>query len=123
MTALIKVAIIDDDPSVRKALTRTLASAKYLSSAFGSVEDFLAILHEDNPQCIIADYQLPKMTGLDLHLRLRSRHLNVPVIIISAHDGAMIRQTCLDAGISSFLAKPFSREMLLRSIATALSSK
>lgn len=123
MTTLAKVAIIDDDPSVRRALTRVLSSEHYALSAFGSADDFLLTLNGDNPKCILADYQLPKMTGLDLYTQLQRRGLHIPTIIISAHDATAIRSACLEAGVNAFLAKPFSRELLLQSVRLALRSQ
>jgi FixJ family two-component response regulator len=119
-TAPAKVSIIDDDPSVRKALVRMLTSAHYSLSAFGSADDFLLTLNGNNPECILADYQLPTMTGLDLYAQLHRRGLHIPTIIISANDEIALRKACLKAGVSAFLAKPFSRELLLQSVRSAL---
>ena len=123
LTALTKVAIIDDDPSIRKALVRVLSSAHYSLSAFGSADDFLLTLNGNNPECILADYQLPNMTGLDLYAQLHRRGYHIPTIIISAHDAMALRKACLKAGIVAFVAKPFSREVLLQSVKFALRSR
>jgi len=122
-TTLTKVAIIDDDPSVRKALVRVLSSERYSLSAFGSADDFLISLNGNNPKCILADYQMPKMTGLDLFAQLHRRGLHIPTIIISANDASAMREACTKAGVSAFLSKPFSRELLLQTVKIALRSQ
>lgn len=120
MTSSPQIAIIDDDAAVRNALVRLLTSARYRSTAFGSVEEFLNTLDGDKPDCLLVDYQMPKMTGLDLKSHLNAIGIRIPIIVITAHDEATIRENCIRAGVSAFLAKPIPRETLLASIAFAI---
>jgi FixJ family two-component response regulator len=115
-----KIAIIDDDDSVRIGLTRLLMSSQYRTSAFSSVEDFLATLHDDTPQCILVDYRMPRMTGLELQSHLQKAGVAVPIIIITAHNEPTIRENCIKAGVSAFLIKPVSKKTLLDSVVYAI---
>ena len=115
-----RIAIVDDDAAVRKALTRLLKVAKYEATAYSSVEEFLAALDDDAPECLLVDYQMPKMTGLDLQSRLRETGARIPVIIITAHNEPKIRESCIHSGASAFLAKPVGKKVLVAAINHAL---
>lgn len=117
-----QIAIVDDDAAVRKALTRLLKAANYRTTAYSSVEEFLAA-RDDAPDCLLVDYQLPKMTGLDLQSHLREAGVSIPVIVITAHNDPKIRESCIVLGASAFLAKPVGRKELLAAIQHALKSR
>jgi FixJ family two-component response regulator len=118
-----RIAIVDDDAAVRKALTRLLKAANYHPDAYPSVEEFLAALGDEVPECLLVDYQLPRMTGLDLQAHLRENGVSIPVIIITAHNETKVRESCILLGASAFLAKPVGRRELLAAIQYALKSQ
>lgn len=118
-----RIAIVDDDAGVRKALTRLLKAANYQADAYPSVEEFLAALGDEVPECLLVDYQLPKMSGLDLQAHLRESGNSVPVIIITAHSEPKIRESCIVLGASAFLAKPVGKKELLAAIRYALKAR
>src|SRR3954466_7429608 len=93
------IAVVDDDPSVLKALTRTLRVRAFQSKTFGSAEEFLASLPAGLPQCLIVDLQMPEMTGLELHQHLTNRGIRIPTIIITAHGDARVRERTESAGV------------------------
>ena len=72
-TAAPRIAIVDDDPSVLKALARLLSTRAFIAKTFQSGEKFLASLQDEVPDCLILDLQMPEMTGLELHLDLGRR--------------------------------------------------
>jgi FixJ family two-component response regulator len=117
------IAIVDDDASVRKALTRLLQVADYLAVAYSSAEEFLTAFATRVPACILVDYQLPKMTGLDLQLHLREYGICTPVIIITPHNEITIRERCINLGASAFLAKPVGKKELLAAIRHSLTAR
>lgn len=119
-TDLPRIAIVDDDAAVRKALSRLLKVAKYEATAYSSAEEFLASFESDAPGCLLVDYQMAKMTGLDLQSHLRETGACIPVIIITAHDEPKIRENCIHSGASAFLAKPVGKKELLAAINHAL---
>jgi FixJ family two-component response regulator len=110
------IAIVDDDPSVLKALARVLRSRALEPRTFGSAADFLASLTNELPECLIADLQMPGMTGLELQHSLNRDGIVIPTIIITAHDDAGVRKRCEAAGAVAFLAKPVQDTALLAAI-------
>jgi FixJ family two-component response regulator len=113
------IAVVDDDPSVLKALARLLRAHALNTSTFTSARQFLASLREGHPECLIADLQMPGMTGLELQQALRRDGIRIPTVIITAHDDSSIRSRCEAAGAVSFLTKPLQDTMLLAAIEAA----
>jgi FixJ family two-component response regulator len=113
------IAIVDDDPSVLKALGRLLATRSFTIKTYSSAPQFLASLPEGLPGCLIADLQMPEMTGLELQLNLARRGLQIPIIIITAHDDAGMRERCKSAGAIAYLAKPVNDASLFAAIEAA----
>jgi FixJ family two-component response regulator len=110
------IAIIDDDPAVLKALKRLLCARSYQAETYDSAETFLASLPDSLPACLIVDLQMPIMTGLELQKHLRRSGIEIPVIIITAHDEAGTRERCRSAGAVTLLSKPLQESVLLAAI-------
>lgn len=115
------IAIVDDDPAVLKALARLLSTRSLLARTYPSGPQFLATLSEGLPDCLIADLQMPEMTGLELQQNLISRGVHIPTIIITAHDEAGTRERCQSAGAVAYLSKPIQDTSLFDAIAAAAS--
>ena len=113
------IAIVDDDPSVLKALARLLGTRSFATRTYLSAPQFLAALPDALPDCLIADLQMPEMTGLELQLALTRRGVQIPTIIITAHDEADMRVRCRSAGAIAFLAKPINDTSLFAAIDSA----
>jgi FixJ family two-component response regulator len=113
------IAIVDDDPSVLKALARLLRSRSLQVKTFQSGPQFLAALPEGEPHCLIADLQMPEMTGLELQQTLARRGLQIPTIIMTAHDEAGMRERCKFAGAIAYLSKPVQDSSLFAAIEAA----
>jgi FixJ family two-component response regulator len=114
------VAIVDDDELMRGALQGMLKSVGLPSEAFASAEEFLKSDQREQIGCLIADIQMPGMSGVELQARLNSEHCRIPTIFITAHGDAKMRMQALRAGAVEFLAKPFDDEVLLDSVRAAL---
>jgi len=110
------IAIVDDDPFVLKALARMLKARALEPRTFGSAREFLASLTKELPECLVADLQMPEMTGLELQHSLNREGIRIPTIIITAHDEAGVRKRCEAAGAVAFLAKPVQDITLLAAI-------
>lgn len=117
--AISLIAIVDDDPSVLKALARLLSTRSFTTKTFLSAPQFLAALSEGRPDCLIADLQMPGMTGLELQAELSRRQLHIPTIIITAHDEIGMHDRCKIAGAIAYLPKPVQDKSLFAAIETA----
>jgi FixJ family two-component response regulator len=114
------ISVVDDDASVRAATDNLLRSLGYAVCTFVSAEEFLRSAHLDDTSCVIADVQMPGMSGVDLQARLLSQGYRVPFIFITAFPEKTIRARALKAGAICFLTKPFDRLTLIRCLDTAL---
>jgi len=116
------VSIVDDDPSVRRALQRLIEAAGYAVETFASGEDFLDATPWGRSACLIIDIHMVGMTGLELQERLMTRGCAAPVIFITAIDDAPTRERVGLSGAAAYLPKPFDRKTLLGAIQGAIAS-
>jgi FixJ family two-component response regulator len=114
------ISIIDDDSSVRAATDNLVRSLGYVVHTFASAEEFLASPQLNDTSCVIADVQMPTMSGLDLQACLLAKGHRVPFIFITAFAVDDARVRALKAGATCFLAKPFAGEDLINCLETAL---
>jgi FixJ family two-component response regulator len=114
------VAVVDDEESVRKALLRLLRAANMDAEAFSSGEAFLESLDRFRPDCVVLDLQMPGLTGRDVQKRLLGMQINLPVILITAHDDVVTQQQSLSDGASNYLRKPLRGDLLVRSITESI---
>ncbi len=114
------VFLVDDEPAVRRSLTRLLRAAGFAVTSFGSAEDFLAAAAQGGPGCVVADLCLPGLNGLDLQERLAEEGLDLPVVFVSgrADVGSSVR--AMKGGAVDFLEKPISDLDLFEAIRRAL---
>jgi len=113
------IAIVDDDPSVLKALTRLLRTRGLRARTYGSAPEFLAALPAGMPECLIVDLQMPEMSGLELLQYMTQKAVRIPTIIITAHGDMGVRERCLAAGAAAFLLKPLQDKSLFAAIEAA----
>ena len=112
----LRIAIVDDDASVRKALKRLLRAANLDADAFASGREFLDSLAAQLPDCIVLDLHMPGMNGLDIQQHLARSGQRMPIVIITGHDEPLARAQCLSAGAAAYLRKPIDDEALLDAI-------
>jgi FixJ family two-component response regulator len=115
----IRVAIVDDDSSVRKALARLLAAHSFETKTYESASDFLKSVASSAPECLVLDLHMPDITGLDLQRYLRRTGIKIPTVVITAYDEPGIRERCYSAGAAAFLVKPLSSVTLIGAINAA----
>jgi FixJ family two-component response regulator len=113
------IAIVDDDPSVLKALARLLRTRSFSATTYLSGTQFLDSLAEGLPDCLLLDLQMPGMTGLELQQALTRRGIRIPTIIITAHNEGGMRELCTSAGAIAFLSKPVNDTSLFVAIEAA----
>ena len=116
------VFIVDDDASVRDALSLLLSLRGYATAVFASAEDFLGAMSPHWRGCVVADIRMPGMSGLDLQDALLSHPTKLPVIIITGHGDVAAARQAFKAHAVDFIEKPFDDMYLVRAIETALAS-
>jgi FixJ family two-component response regulator len=117
------IAIVDDDESICRAISRLLRSLGMETNTFTSGHDFLDHVEARRslpPDCVVLDIQMPGMSGLEVQDLLVRSESPLPVIFITAHDEVNVRERALRAGAVAFLRKPFHDELFLRTINEAL---
>jgi FixJ family two-component response regulator len=114
------VAIIDDDEAVGNAIEVLMRSIGMVARAFLSGEEFLRSPELSRAGCLVVDFDMPKMNGLDLHNNLSRLGKEIPTVLITAYPSDDIRTRALQAGIICYLPKPFDESELLNCIQAAL---
>jgi len=116
------VFLVDDDASVRKALTRLIRSAGYEVQAFASARDFLNVSRDDSqePACLVLDVSMPGLSGLDLQRELQAADTLLPIIFITGHGDIPMSVKAMKDGAVDFLPKPVKDKELLNAIERAL---
>ena len=114
------VFLVDDDPSVRKALTRLIKSAGYDVKAFASARDFLDSPRAENVACLVLDIRMPGLSGMDLQRELNTANTALPIIFITGHGDIPTSVKAMKAGATDFLPKPVKEIDLLKAIEQAL---
>ena len=120
MSTLSTISVIDDDASMRAATNNLLSSHGYLVRTFASAEEFLQSPQLHDCACVVADVQMPGMSGLDLLTYMRAQGYVAPVIFITAFPEESVRASALKAGAICLLAKPFAAPALIGCVETAL---
>lgn len=114
----LRIAVVDDDPSLRQALLGLLRSLGFRGRGYGNAEEFLASGIESD--CLLTDYHMPGASGLDLLRRLRDSGDEMPAILMSGHDETGLRERAIANGARCLLAKPFTEEQLMDCLREAL---
>lgn len=115
-----RIAIVDDDVSVLKALSRLLGARSFATETYPSAQAFLDSLRNGRPECLIVDLQMPEMTGLELQRHLIGNGIHIPTIVITAHNDVNSRERCKTAGAIEYLLKPLQSATLLAAIGKAI---
>lgn len=119
MTKIPTVAVIDDDDEIRRSLSSLIRSLGYLVRTYGSAAQFLGDAGAD-PDCMIADIQMPQMTGDRLQAELIASGRVFPMIFMTAFPTEAIRDRVMAAGACAFIDKPYDGETISRCLEAAL---
>jgi FixJ family two-component response regulator len=115
------VAVLDDEPEMRKALRRLLCIRGFRVEEYECGEDFLAALGSHPVHCLLLDLQIPGLNGFEVLAAIGIRKPRVPVVVITAHDEPGTAARVLTLGASVYLKKPVDRDVLFAAIAKATS--
>lgn len=114
------VYVIDDDESVRRALTNLFQSVSLRVEVFGSAFEFLQSSLSDVASCLVLDIRLPRLSGLDFQTELANANVNIPIIFMTGHGDIPMTVRAMKAGAVDFLTKPFRQQEMLDAVAAAI---
>jgi FixJ family two-component response regulator len=114
------VFAVDDDASMREALSRLFRASGMRAQIFASAQDFLIFKRPDVPACLVLDVRLPGLSGLDLQRELAAGDGAIPIVFITGHGDIPMSVQAMKAGAVEFLTKPFRDQALLDAIHQAI---
>ena len=122
MTKKLLVAIVEDDRFFRESMRRLMRSLGYTAEGFATAADFLASPSLAETACLIADVQMPAMTGIALYRHLTEAGRTIPTILVTAYPNDADRVSALKDGVFCYLRKPVNEEYLKGCLRAALAS-
>jgi FixJ family two-component response regulator len=114
------VFVVDDDPSMRRALDGLLRSVGHEARLFSSAQEFMQAERPDAPGCLVLDVRLPGMSGLTFQQELAKAGIALPVIFVTGHGDVPMTVRAMKAGAVEFLTKPFDDQVLLDAVHSAI---
>ena len=114
------VYVVDDDPSVRKAIARLFRSVGLDVETFETARAFLDHERLDVPGCLVLDVQMPGLSGIELQEELGAHHVDLPIVFLTGHGDIPMTVKAMKAGAADFLPKPVSDERLLEIVSQAI---
>ena len=114
------VLVIDDDASLREALSRLFRSVGLKVKTFASAPEFLQDKLPDGPSCLVLDVRLPGLSGLDFQAELAKADIDIPIIFMTGHGDIPMTVRAMKAGALEFLPKPFRDQDMLDAVQTGL---
>jgi FixJ family two-component response regulator len=114
------VYVVDDDPSMRRALTNLFESVDLKVEAFGSAQEILQSKRPEVPSCLVLDIRLPGLSGLDLQADLAKANINTPIIFITGHGDIPMTVRAMKGGAVDFLTKPVRDQDMLDAVRAAI---
>ena len=114
------VFVVDDDPSMRKALTNLFRSVGLRAEVFGSAREWLESKLPEVASCLVLDIRLPGPSGLDFQAELAKTNIQIPIIFMTGHGDIPMTVKAMKAGAIDFLTKPFRDQDMLDAVAVAI---
>ena len=114
------VFVVDDDPAVRKSLTRLMEQVELPVQDYRNAQEFLESYRPETPGCLVLDVRMPGMSGLELHRELLQRGWTIPVLFLTAHGDVPMAVDALKRGAFDFIEKPLRGQLLIDTIRRAL---
>jgi FixJ family two-component response regulator len=111
-----RVAVVDDEESVRKALSRLIRSAGFEVESFATGIEYLNSLQVEKPDCLVIDLHMPVLNGLDVLNKMSEQDIKIPTIVITGFDGVGMTQRVISAGALTCLHKPVDDELLISAL-------
>lgn len=116
------VAIVDDDPGLRKALARLLSVRGYRVEPYASAAEFFRVAPSSKASCVLVDIRMGETSGLDLARHLAADGFEFPIIFLSSCEDDVVRLRCHELNCAAYLQKPCPEARLIEAIAKAIGS-
>jgi len=116
------VFIVDDDDAVRKFVCSLVASVSLNAEPHASAQDFLDSYDAHRPGCLLLDIRMPGMSGLELQQELKSRGIDLPIIVLTGHGNVQVAVHAMQLGAVDFIEKPFNNELFLARVQKAVAA-
>jgi FixJ family two-component response regulator len=120
MSKSLLISVVEDDQFFRESMKRLMRSLGYAVETFSSGGDFLASPRLRETACLVADVNMPMMTGLELYKQLVGAGHEIPTILVTAYPDDVDRARALNDGVVCYLRKPIDEQQLIRCLGTAL---
>jgi FixJ family two-component response regulator len=114
------VLVIDDDASLREALSSLFRSIGLQAKTFASAAEFLQFKLPDAPTCLVLDVRLPGVSGLDFQAELAKAHIDIPIVFMTGYGDIPMTVRAMQAGAVTFLPKPFREQEMLDAVQVGL---
>jgi RNA polymerase sigma factor (sigma-70 family) len=114
------VLVVDDDPPVRRGVSRLVRAAGFSVKTFGSPQEFLRYELPQGPACVVLDMCMDGLTGIDVQNALHERPRHIPIVFLSGHGTIPTATTTIKHGAEDFLEKPFRPKELIAAIRRAI---
>jgi FixJ family two-component response regulator len=120
---MLVVAILDDEESVRTALSRLFRSAGFKAQCFASGAEFLNTIPSLMPDCLVVDLHLPVQSGLEVVKQLSKKNVRLATVMITGHDVPGMKEQALASGADEYLVKPIDENVLITAVVTSIRRK
>ncbi len=115
-----QISVVDDDQSFRDSMRRLLKSLNYAVAVFQSAAEFLRSPELTGTACLVADVQMPAMTGIELYEHLVETGHSIPTILVTAYPNDGVRERMLNLGVECYLPKPLVEGLLIDCVRSAV---
>ena len=116
------VFVVDDDPSVRKALARLFRTTEFEVQTFETAQEFLDHPRPDVPTCLVLDVRMPGLSGVELQEHLVADDPHLPIVFLTGHGDIPMAVKAIKSGAVDFLPKPVDKQRLRQTVAEAITS-
>ncbi len=123
MSKRMLISIVEDDQPFRESMRKLVTLLGYTVEAFASAADFLKSAAVGRTDCLVADVQMPGMSGVELHKHLGATGHAIPTILVTAYPNEAVRNRALKDGVVCYLPKPVDDDHLERCLRSALSGE
>lgn len=118
-----RICVLDDDPDVLQSLRFVLETHGFMVRTFSGADRLFNAIDPKEFDCLVLDYKMPQMNGLDITIRLRQQNVTTPVILITGYPDRSIETKAVAAGVNHILLKPHLEDSLVACVREAIAGR